>query len=249
MTSSSSSILAPMFDKLQLWMELDDEDRDAVLALPHKIREMRAHEFIVRDGDETRHSCLLISGFVIRHKIAGNGGRQILSIHMKGDIIDLQNSLLGSADHNVQALTKIKTAMIPVAAIERLAINRPLVGRAMWNDTLVDAAIFREWTLNIGRRDARTRTAHMLCEFALRLDVAGLGEQHDYELPMTQEQFADSVALTPVHVNRTLKGLDNDGLIIRTQRSVKIPDWKKLAQVADFDPRYLHLKRLEPFGV
>ena len=238
--------LMPMVTKLQMWTWLDDADRDAVLALPHRIRALRAHEFIVRDGDEPRHSCLILSGFAIRHKLTGSGGRQIMSIHMKGDIVDLQNSLLRSADHNVQTLNDVEAAFIPIAAIEEIAVGRPTVGKAMWNETLVDGAIFREWTLNVGRRDARTRTAHLLCEFALRLEVVGLGEQCQYELPMTQEQLADALGLTSVHVNRTLKALAADGLIERTNRSVRIPDWKKLAEIADFDSRYLHLDQRLP---
>ena len=238
--------LTPMVTKLQMWTRLDDADRDAVLALPHRIRALRAHEFIVRDGDEPRHSCLILSGYAIRHKLTGSGGRQIMSIHMKGDIVDLQNSLLRSADHNVQTLNDVEAAFIPIAAIEEIAVGRPNLGKAMWNETLVDGAIFREWTLNIGRRDARTRMGHMLCEFALRLETVGLGEQCQYELPMTQEQLADALGLTSVHVNRTLKALAADGLIERTNRSVRIPDWKKLAEIADFDSRYLHLDQRLP---
>ena len=124
--------------------------------------------------------CLPVaSGFAYRHKHAGNGGRQILSIHMKGDLVDLQNSLLGVADHNVQMLTAGEVAMIPVEAIRELAFARPNVGMAMWYETLVEGSIFREWVLNIGRRDARTRIAHLLCEFAIRLEGAELGAAHE----------------------------------------------------------------------
>jgi CRP-like cAMP-binding protein len=107
--------------------------------------------------------------------------------------------------------------------------------------THIDAYIFREWTLNVGRRDARTRTAHLLCEFALRLVAVGLGERCHYELPMTQEQLADALGLTSVHTNRTLKNLTEGGLITRTHRSVRINDWSALMAVGDFDPAYLHL--------
>jgi CRP-like cAMP-binding protein len=112
---------------------------------------------------------------------------------------------------------------------------------AMWYETLVEGSIFREWVLNIGRRDARTRIAHLLCEFALRLEVAELGEHTTYELPITQEQLADAVALTSVHVNRTLMKLEKEGLITRTKRVISIVDWTELVKVADFEPRYLHL--------
>ena len=240
--STQPQTLLPMLRKLQLWMDLDEQDQRAVLTLPHSTKRLGAHQYIVRDGEKPTHSCLLLRGFAYRHKVTGDGGRQIMSIHMKGDVVDLQNSLLRRSDHNVQALTNIEVAYIPVECVRNLAFDRPNVGQAMWYETLVDASIFREWTLNVGRRDARTRTAHMLCEFAMRLKVADLGEQLDYELPMTQDQLADALGLTPVHVNRTLKALEAAELIERTRRSVKIVNWEALAAVGDFDPNYLHLE-------
>jgi CRP-like cAMP-binding protein len=116
----------------------------------------------------------------------------------------------------------------------------------MWIDTLVDGSIFREWIANVGRRDARARIAHLLCEFSLRLKVAGLGEATDYALPMTQEQLADATGLTSVHVNRTLKALEAEQLIERSNpRSIVIGNWKKLADAGDFNPQYLHMPRSE----
>ncbi len=240
MSIDPSATLLPMFEKLQMWMPLDVGDKAAVLALPHKVQKLGPAQYIVRDGERPIHSCLLLSGFAYRHKITGDGGRQIMSIHMKGDVVDLQNSLLRRSDHNVQALTSIEVALIPVEAVQDLAFTRPAVGKAMWYETLVDASIFREWTLNVGRRIAIKRTAHLLCEFALRLEAAGLGEQCDYQLPMTQDQLADALGLTSVHVNRTLKALEKDGLIERSKRSVKIENWERLAAVGDFDSNYLH---------
>jgi CRP-like cAMP-binding protein len=111
----------------------------------------------------------------------------------------------------------------------------------MWQDTLIETAIAREWIANIGRRDSRTRVAHFLCEVALRLESAGLGTRTAWELPLTQDQIADCTGLTAVHVNRTLKGLAKAGLITHERRSVAIDDWKKLARAGDFSPGYLHL--------
>src|SRR5215213_3611767 len=217
--SAAPSTLLPMLNKLQLWMTLDSADQEAVLTLPYAIKRLGAGAYVVRDGEKPTHSCLLLRGFAYRHKVTGEGGRQIMSIHMKGDVVDLQNSLLRRSDHNVQALTNIDVAYIPVECVREIAFDRPNVGKAMWYETLVDASIFREWTLNVGRRQARARTAHLLCEFAMRLEVAGLGEHCNYELPMTQEQLADALGVTPVHVNRTLMSLTADGFIARTKRS------------------------------
>ena len=239
--STASSPLAAMLPKLKRWKSLSEDDQAALLALPYKLRSLGPTQYIVREGDRAENSCLLLSGFAYRSKIVGDGGRQILSIHMKGDLVDLQNSLLGLADHNVQALTPIEIAAIPRNAILQVMHDRPAIGEAMWHDTLVDGSIHREWTANVGRRDSSTRMAHLLCEFALRLETAGLGEHSNYELPMTQEHLADCLGLTPVHVNRTLKGLEADGLITRTVRAVRVPDWPKLADAGDFNSTYLHV--------
>jgi CRP-like cAMP-binding protein len=243
----SAPPLQPMVNRLSYHHHLDADDRAALLALPHAIRTFERNHYVVREYDRATHSCVLLRGYAVRTKMVAGGGRQICSLHMKGEIVDLQNSLLGKADHSVQMLTSGELAMIPREAIERIAFDRPSVGKAMWIDTLIDASIFREWIANVGRRDARMRIAHLLCELALRLKVAGLGEHTDYEVPLTQEQLADATGLTPVHVNRTIKGLDAEGLIERANpRSITIGDWKKLAEAGDFDSNYLHLQEQEP---
>lgn len=241
------SPLEPMVRKLEYQVKFSGEDRAALLALPFVLKTYQRHHFIVRDRELASHSCVLLSGYAVRSKIVVGGNRQILSIHIKGEMVDLQNSLLSIADHSVQMLTPGKVAMIPREQIMRIAFERPAIGRAMWLDTLVDASIFREWIANVGRRDARTRIAHLLCEFSLRLKVAGMGEHTGYELPMSQEQLGDATGLTSVHVNRTIKSLERDGLIDRVNpRSIHIGDWRKLAEAGDFDSNYLHLPAGQP---
>jgi CRP-like cAMP-binding protein len=236
-----------MLRRLEYWNKIDDQDRAAVLGLPHTLRTLEHNHYVVRELDRATHACVLLSGYAIRHKIVAGGARQIVSVHMKGDIVDLQSSLLGIADHSVQMLTAGRVAMIPRDEVTRIAFERPPIGKAMWMDTLVDASIFREWIANVGRRDARTRVAHILCEFSLRLKVAGLGELNGYEMPMTQEQLGDATGLTSVHINRTLKGLEADKLITRTTpRSIIVGDWRKLAEAGDFNSAYLHLHHDDP---
>jgi CRP-like cAMP-binding protein len=242
-----------MVNKLAYWAKLDtywgdftDADAEALLNLPHQTKKLQRHGYIVREREKTTHSCVMLSGYAMRHKIVVNGARQIIAVHFAGDIVDLQNSFLGVADHSVQVLTDSEVAFIPREAVKKLGFERPNVGMAMWHDTLVDGSIFREWIANVGRRDAHTRIAHLLCEFSLRLKVAGLGAETEYELPMTQEQIADCVGLTPVHVNRTLKVLEAENLIVRKSgRGITIGDWKKLAAAGDFDSNYLHLREGE----
>lgn len=241
----ASSLLMPMAKKLQLWKQFSADERGALLALPFQIEEISPSDFIVRNGHKANHSCLLLSGFAFRQRVTHSGGRSICAVHMQGDVIDLQNSVLGIADHSVQALGGAKVARIPRKAILDLAFAYPNIGMAMWYDTLVDGSMFREWMLNIARRDAQTRIAHLLCEFGLRLESLGLGERTNYEFPMTQEQLADATGLTPVHVNRSLRELEERGLVTRTARTVVVADWVSLKQAGEFDEAYLHLEGMD----
>jgi CRP-like cAMP-binding protein len=234
------SPLMPMVRRLATRTPLSGADHHALASLPHTIRTVPAGAHLLRDGDRPEHCAVLLSGFAYRYKLTGDGGRQIMSVHMASEFVDLQNSLLQIADHSVQTLTQAEVALVPTQAIRELTLTHPAVGRAMWIDTLIEGSIFREWVVNVGRRDSRARVAHLLCELSLRMEAAGLARARRYELPMTQEQLADAVGLTSVHVNRVLRQLAEEGLISRDRRSIAIEDWAGLRAAGDFNDRYLH---------
>ena len=218
-------------------------------ALPFVEISLRAGQYIVRERDEPQNACLLLSGYAYRQKVAGNGGRQNHVDPHEGRRRRPQNSLLGSADHNVQMLTEGRVALIPVPAVRDLAFRRSRVGMAMWYETLVEGSIFREWIFNIGQRNASARIAHLLCEFAVRLELAELGEREQLYAADLAGPLSEAVALTPVHVNRTLKKLADEGLIERSKRDITVGDWRALARFADFDPHYLHTSATPPTWV
>lgn len=226
--------------KLSTHAHLSDEGRRAVLALPYSLKTLEAQSYITREGDPPISCGVLVSGFAYRQKLTSDGARQIVALHMPGEALDFQHLFLDVADHNVQTLTRATLAFVPREAMQELASTRPEVGHAILVCLLVEASIFREWTLNVGRRPAPARMAHLLCEFALRLEGQGLVSEYGYELPMTQEQLADALGLTQVHVNRTLKILESRGLITRDKRRVYFRDWERMREFADFNARYLH---------
>jgi CRP-like cAMP-binding protein len=244
MPKPNPPVLEAMLRTLERRAILDESDKAAFLQLPLRLQTLEANVYIVREGDRPDRSCVLVSGYAVRHKVTESGERQIVSVHIAGDFLDLEGALLNIADHNVQTLTRSDLAFIPRSAVRELIVSHPRVGMAMWVDTLIDSSIFREWVMNVGRRDGRARIAHLLCEFARRLDVAGFPIDGGYQLPMTQEQLADATGLTPVHVNRVLKALTSEGLIRRTKRIVTIPDWERLRSVAGFNETYLHLDQV-----
>ena len=220
---------------------LSDADRDAILGLPHRVRKLDPGAYLVREGSLPSQCSVLIDGYAYRQKMTGNGSRQILAVCIPSDAVDLQNIFLDISDHSVQMLTRGTVADIPRDALQQLVLSRPQIGRAVIESTLIEASILREWVVNVGRRDARERIAHVLCEFAVRLESRGLISYNGFELPMTQEQLADTTGLTAVHVNRVLKGLEADGLIIRRRRHIHFQDWRALQDAGDFSRAYLHL--------
>lgn len=231
--------------KLETHSALDEEDRRRILALPYTLRTLEPHAYTVREGQKAESCAVLLSGFAYRQKLTSDGGRQILALHIPGEALDFQNLFLDESDHNVQMLTRGDVAMVPREELQELARSRAAIGHAILVTILVEASIFREWVVNVGRRDARTRLAHVLCEFAVRLEAQDLIEEYGYNLPMTQEQLGDVLGLTPVHVNRTIKALEADGLIARKGRNINFPDWERMREVGDFNERYLHLEQQE----
>ena len=233
--------LEVMIRRLTRRFELSQPAIDALLGLPYTLKDFAPGQYILREGEQVQQSSFVVAGFVYRSKIVGDGGRQIVAIHLMGDFVDLQHIMMRRADHNIQALTPATLVQFPAEQLLDLAYRYPEIGKALWLESLIEAATFREGVVNVGRRDARTRTAHLLCELAVRREAAGLGPRGSYELPMSQEQIGDALGLTSVHVNRTLKTLEAEGLIARTKRAVTVADWEGLRRAGDFTPHYLHL--------
>lgn len=234
------SPLLQLSRKLSRLTPLGVEDVRFLGALPIQLEQVPRFKVLVREGDVPQRCCFLVRGYAGRYKEAATGTRQIVAFHMAGDLLDIQHLLLARADHSVETITSATIAWIAKAELLCVATERPNIGKALWRDCLIDASIFREWVLNVGRRDAKSRIAHMLCEFIVRGEAAGLGDRHWLELPFTQQQIADATGLTPVHVNRMLKELDADRAIERHRNQFSVLDWDRLCSIADFDPAYLH---------
>jgi CRP-like cAMP-binding protein len=233
--------------KLESIAELGREDIQALLEIPLRLKDLPADTDIVREREKPSECCLVIDGFVCRFKIVLEGKRQILSFHTPGDIPDLQSLYLHTMDHTLGTLVASKLAFIAHRDMLELIRRYPKVGAAFWRDTLIDAAIFREWMVGIGRRSAYQRIAHLICEMAMRFKAVGLTDGHTFQFPITQAELGDALGLSFVHANRTLMDLRGDGLISWQNAKVTILDWEGLRRAGDFDPGYLHqnLKRIE----
>jgi CRP-like cAMP-binding protein len=233
----------PLIRKLESIFILTDDERQALRNLPMQVVVIKEGQDVVREGDRPSRSCLLLSGFACVYKVTGDGKRQIVSFSIPGDIPDLQSLHLKVLDNSVGTLTPCQMGFITHDALRDICERFPRITAAFWRETLIDAAIFREWVTNVGRRDAYSRMAHVLCEMLLRLRAVGLAEDNACDLPITQVEFADAIGVSTVHVNRVLQDMRADGLIETKGTQVSVPDWERLKHAGDFDPTYLHLEQ------
>lgn len=182
---------------------------------------------------------LMVEGFSARYKLMSNGRRQITALHLPGDFVDLQDFLLGGSDHDVMALSSCRVALVEQEGLRALTNESPDATRLLWIDTLVDAAIQREWLVAMGRRSALGHLSHLVCELFLRLKVVGLTSNWSFRLPLTQADIADVLGLSMVHVNRMLKKLRSDDVLVWNNQVVSIINWERLVDIAEFEPGYL----------
>ena len=234
-----TDILKPLLQKLERLGKLGYDDVAAIRKLSFAIKRVKAGDFIARQGESCSYCTLLVSGIATRDRMTVAGTRQISGFYLPGDLVDMHYVLGGSSLDNVQILDTNEVVQISIDTIDTLIASRPAIARLFWIDALIDASIAREWMLNIGRRNARTRLLHLLCEFAVRQEQAGLGPHDELTIPLTQEQLADTLGLTAVHVNRVLQALRLDPTIERDGRTIKIRDWRTLVKAADFNSAYL----------
>ena len=230
---ASSPNLSSLVSKLARRSPPGTADCEKLLGLPHRIVELDPNKLLVAEGDEATHCHVVLSGYVFCHKVTGEGARQIVSLHMRGDIVNPSDLALDVAGYNVQTLTRATVAYIPRGALLDLAWRSPAIGAALMAEIGVAAALLGEWLVGVGRRDARARICHLMCEIAARQQDAGICDGPDYEWPMTQEQIGDATGLTSVHVNRTLQQLRAEGYFRTAGRRVTVHDWSKLWEVGD----------------
>jgi CRP-like cAMP-binding protein len=234
--------VAPLIRKLESIAPLSYEERQAIESLPVRIQPLNARQDIVREGDQPSQCCLILEGWACRYKLLSQGKRQILSFHIPGDIADLESLYLSTMDHSLATVRQATVAFIPHDSLRVFATDYPSIAALLWRSLLIDAAVFREWMVGLGRRSAYERVAHLFCELYLKLRAVGLAGEYRCPMPITQLDLADALGLAPVHVNRVLKDMRGQELIWLRHRTLAIEVWDELLQVSEFDPTYLRLR-------
>lgn len=241
-----SKTLQTLARKLREHSRLTAEDLAAINALGHTIRELKPNEDLIRQGDDPDVSALVVSGVVARYHLLPDGVRQYLSFHMAGDMPDSQALFIDRMDHAICAIGPALIASIPHKELLAAFHRRPSVGFAIWRETLIDAAIFREAITNNSARTMPARMAHLFCELFYRARASGLTEGNTLAAPISLVQLGETLGMSIATVNRTLQELRGSGMVDFQRGLLQVMDWEGLVELSQFNPGYLHQKKPPP---
>jgi CRP-like cAMP-binding protein len=225
---------------------LAGEDLAQIRALTFTLRDLEPNEDFIRQGDEPEHSVLVVSGMVARYHLLAGGGRQYLAFHLTGDLPDAQGLFIDQMDHGLSALGPASVAFIPHRELFTAFRQRPNFGLAVWRETLLDAAIFREAITNNSARPMQARMAHLFCELFYRARAAQLVRGNRCHLPISLAQLGETLGMAIATVNRTLGELRRSGAMDLREGELIVLKWRDLQRLGDFSPVYLHQKRQSP---
>ncbi len=246
MDELQSAALQLFLKRLMSRSVLTDAEKNAVRGLRGRFVQVKAHTDFVGLGQQMDHACLIVDGLAGRFGQTREGARQITCLYIPGDMADLHSVVTSKAGWALGALTRTTILKVPHSSFRRLATKHPGLAESFWRDCVADGSIFSQWVVNVGRRDAFSRLAHLFCELAIRCEQAGKGDRRAFRLPITQAGLADATGLTSVHVNRTMRQLVSQSIVELQKGIMTIHDWNRLVSIGDFDPAYLLLDGPSP---
>lgn len=227
-------------EKLSGFGKLSGRDVAALAQATSRQRRVKAKYDLIREGDRPGPVFVILDGWACRYKILPSGTRQVLAYLMPGDSCDLHVSLLAQMDHSIQTITPATFATIDREEMDKLLDQHPAIASAIYVAQLVDEGTMRAWITSMGRRASIERVAHLMCELYIRARNIGLTSEPSFALPLSQLLLADSLGMTPVHLNRVLRELRARGAMTLNRGSLVLSDLPKLVQIAGFDDNYLH---------
>lgn len=231
--------------RINRYVQSDPHSFDDVIGLPYKIETRLPGQDIVVEGEKVDFVFVIESGWAIRFRMLEDGRRQILNFMLPGDCFDLMAINRARSDHNVSAASDVVLRRIKASVFLKTVSNNPRLATSFWWAAIQEEAILREQIIRVGRRSAKERIAHLILELNRRASAVS-GEVEDFlSLPVAQSLLADALGLSIVHVSRTLTRLKSEGYIRMDTKGIEILRRQDLAEMCDFDTRYLHLETLK----
>lgn len=228
-----------LVNKFSSLLDLSGEEKSQLMALQSNTVQLEADSDLISFSEPIPFTYIIQDGWAYSYKLLANGRMQVLNYHLRGDFIGLYATVFRYAENSVRSLTDLAVCRIDPQEIIEVFRNTPRLAAAICWAAGRDGAILGEQITRIGRRTAYERTGHLILELLRRMESVYLAEDNAFEFPVTQELLADTLGLTPVHINRTLRTLKSEGKISYSKNHIKVLDRKALSEATGFDPFYL----------
>lgn len=231
--------LHPVVRKLSAFGPLTVEEQAALAGLGAGAQRVEGRVDLLTEGTVPESAVLVVEGVACRYRHRPSGARQITAYLLPGDLCDPDFAHLRRMNHSVGTLGPCRVARVPREFLAGLVARHAGIARGLRLAKLAEEETAREWVMNIGCRSAIERVSHLLCELHERLRVVGWATKAGYDLPLTQQDLADTTGLSNVHVNRVLRQLRLMRLVEVGGKRVDILNLAGLQAIAEFQPDYL----------
>lgn len=238
---AASAHVNPLIRKLSHFILLSPPDQRVLDSISQGEERFPVDVDIVSEGMAPRSAFLLKEGLAIRYRAMPDGGRQIMTFLIPGDLCGTHVFLLKTMDHSIGTITPVRIAPISRERMMETFASYPRISAGLWWSSLQEEAMLRERIVSLGRRNAQGRIAYLLCELLWRHAAVSLTKGEVFHLPLTQRELGDTVGLSPVHVNHVLKEFREMGLISQDRRMIRLLDVTALQDIAAFNKDYLQL--------
>ncbi|WP_342241270.1 Crp/Fnr family transcriptional regulator [Inquilinus sp. OTU3971] len=224
----------PLLHRLRRLISLSD-DEIGVLKYMHARRRIHFDSETAERWNVGKSPLLILNGWAYTYRHLRNGGRQLIDILIPGDIAGLRSSFLGAHHQEFRTIGQVETAEINSRLIPRLFEDWPRLALALLLIANQDSEFLAERLVSVGRRPALARVSHFLLELGARLEIVGLGTRESFRCPLTQADIADALGLSAIHVNRVLRHLREQRLLVFRNGEVEIQDPQRLYTLAQFE--------------
>jgi CRP-like cAMP-binding protein len=235
--------MKPLIARISAHTDLLEDDFRSLLDAPVERVVIQPNANIISVGDMLTHVFVVSHGWAIRYRNLPNGDRQIVNVMLPGDCFDLQALIDTPADHAVDSITTVGLMRARRDDFLQAVRANGRLAAAFWWASVQEESILREHIVRLGRRSGKERLAHLFLELQRRLALAGQGTGYTLPMPLSRDVVADMLGLSPVHVSRSMSALRRMALIRSEEGQIQILQPKKLAELAQFEPFYLHSER------
>ena len=184
------------------------------------------------EGTRSEYLYTVLNGWAFRYKMLDDGRRQILNYALPADMLGLQGALMNEMEHSVEALTPLVLCVFPRSKLWDLYSRLPSLAFDITWLAAREEQLIDEHLLSLGRRTALERAAYLLLHLFARAEEAGLVKNGSIQFPFTQQHLADTLGMSLVHTNKTLKRLFVSKAIRWKDRQFEIVDRAALAAIA-----------------